>query len=1108
MEKATLILSLETLTHSERVRRMVEYGKLSKTDTAIQDLLQRLHAGSLYEQALSLESCYGSRDIAHAVTLLASPSQYLRKRAVNMIVLLGSDDDVVQALRAVPADLQVRTVRRMRNRVSQRRRRYQAIEMFLESLEGGGEEDENLFRTLLALGSRALVERHLPRLQDSLLEADWTRLGRYHPAVVQASLRQQAAAAAYNDVALVKLVEAQCIRWVCDDRVTDSLLELVQDLLPKIPINRFPIPKLVEKRPQETIRILLACESDLPEHVVSSLDIKTLRQLPIELFLPLFKRYPLVAPQYCFEKLLPEQRRVVYNEVRQGWRTEEGVLLPATVAALPKSERVQEARRHLRLKAFKAQPDRRIPYIAFLPWTEAVALQAPFIQDSDAEIRGLALKAQIAAAKWDESHLADALQLMLHHQNEADPVKREMVNGLSEIPIGRWETTHLADLSRVIGTVLNAGDTSSMTVCPLLNLVTDLLPRFPEWAKTQLATMTQRRGEMPRWQRPTGKVSTADTMALVADALSPLLKRLLAANDGDNLQRLGTGFGDQIKFWTEYLETCKKSLEVQEMSKWRQDMLEILKKHQPLSWAEAIPRLLGEKAEASGLPILLDHVHRREQPLLGDYYLHNPSWWTRAALGRLSGGFWRWTADQHAAFANLLLADIANQDKSETDKVKAIKQLGRLTHFVTQPLVEIANDSSHPMLQEAALRTLGCLDDDRGIQTLMESMGDERARIAIYALRKTLKTFSARETLALLQSVPQSKVSVAKETLSLIGGLKTESAYQHLLSTSQSDLHPDVRAALLSTLWPHLSRAEAWAIFTAAAVSPDVKIAKAAADIPRHIRHADHALLLQLVLLLLTHSEAQVRLNALERCQAHAIQDPEDVLGTGLQQLLSSPIPAESEAAAHTLFSTHRNSHAFVDRVYPALVTDPILLRVVHDDVYMSSVGAEDKYKHTRATTHAILAILATDRLSVTRRVKTMFGALPWAEIKPYLLALIPSLHAQALVEAVSFLSSSRQSTGWSYEEKASWKRESDMEDLRQTEASFRMAPDERTRRLGLAILVGLSGEAGWGNEAGERASDRAAVAAYRADESVLVAEAAWELRFCENDDGDDEGCV
>ena len=57
------------------------------------------------------------------------------------------------------------------------------------------------------------------------------------------------------------------------------------------------------------------------------------------------------------------------------------------------------------------------------------------------------------------------------------------------------------------------------------------------------------------------------------------------------------------------------------------------------------------------------------------------------------------------------------------------------------------------------------LDARQGVPVLIEALGDNRARFAIYALRKVFSELAREDALAELRAVPTTKVTVAKEVL-------------------------------------------------------------------------------------------------------------------------------------------------------------------------------------------------------------------------------------------------------------------------------------------------------------------------------------------------------
>jgi hypothetical protein len=293
-------------------------------------------------------------------------------------------------------------------------------------------------------------------------------------------------------------------------------------------------------------------------------------------------------------------------------------------------------------------------------------------------------------------------------------------------------------------------------------------------------------------------------------------------------------------------------------------------------------------------------------------------------------------------------------------------------------------------------------------------------------------------------------------------------------------------------LWPYLNYDEIWEIFNRAAQDPEADVAKGVISIPTdgmsYLTRQKH---LQLFLQLLSHPKPEARLAALEHCNKIPLQDPNNVLSSRLFELVRSPYEDECGIAKKAIFATYaKNQVDLIAELYEDLIKDRKLLIRLHDNQYNQYLSPLDERKHLRPATHRILSILKKDRFSVTRRVRLMFGALPWEELKQHLFEIVPELTADALVKAKEFV---EESNG-----RAQWKRASD--DLTEAEVEMAKSKDERARRLAVSLLVGSVGENGaWTEEKRER------LGRYREDESVLVAEAAWDVELPAKEDDEVE---
>lgn len=866
-------------------------------------------------------------------------------------------------------------------------------------------------------------------------------------------------------------------------------------------MSRLPIRALSAKRPEKVFQIILDHDEDAGDEILERMKTKALRHLPVPQFLKLFERYPDIIDSWnspnSFDGLTFEQRKALYPIVRVGWRGQGGILDRISLEKLPTEDRIKEARRHMTSSKFVAKPEGKIKYIAMLPWDEAMELQTPFLRSSDPDIRSSALKCQIAAAKFDDSHLSDALQMALARKNEQDPVKKEIVAGLVEIPASRWKSIHLHDLEAILRNLLDTSDTSTATLYLMTELVTRILSFHLPWASKQLRIIVNERGPHIRRFELTGINAVNSVIAHVAHEMSPVLTKLHNRKDTGALQNIISGFGKYCKYWPELLDVCLKILYDPELGDFYWRMIGVLKRNQPRTWSRIIPSLFtGEREKACTNGEIVEYAHLRQQNLLWNYLKAEGDISVarrealKANIGTSRYGFWRWTQSQQDKLAEILLEEIKDENLESDKKVGNIKQLSALAFVNTKHLIELANDDEHPIIQEAALRALGKLDAGQGVPVLVEALSDKRARIAIYALRTVLKTMAKADVFSLLKSVPLTKVTVAKETLRLIGELETDEAFKYLLEKGKEKLHADVRLALFKRLLSFTDRDETWAFFQHTAEDPEPDIAKIVATIPEDgLSTHSKELLLKLLLQLLAHPDPVVRVHTLKRCGVHPIHDPENVLAPRLFELVHSIIEDEAEAASVAIFKTYATSNVeLIGDTYRKLLKHRKTLQVFHGEYWFVALGRK---KNFNLVTHMILKVLKKDRFSVKMRVKLMFEALYWDEIRPYLFEIVPELHADALVEMEGAIEDNM----------SRWKRSKD--NLLDAELEMAKSEDERARRLALSLLIGgVDGDKGWTREERDRLEK------YREDTSPLVAEKAWDFEIDEESnelDGEQE---
>ncbi len=98
MDKAQLLNELRLVPNSKRIQRMVAVGRQSLTDGRTPAVLVELAQGNVYERALAVEACHGSRDGKHILRSLTDPSRLVRGLAAGLLGRICTDDQIVQGL--------------------------------------------------------------------------------------------------------------------------------------------------------------------------------------------------------------------------------------------------------------------------------------------------------------------------------------------------------------------------------------------------------------------------------------------------------------------------------------------------------------------------------------------------------------------------------------------------------------------------------------------------------------------------------------------------------------------------------------------------------------------------------------------------------------------------------------------------------------------------------------------------------------------------------------------------------------------------------------------------------------------------------------------------
>jgi hypothetical protein len=1049
-------LERDAPTHTARVQRMLEIGRQAAERAA---LLETLNAGSVSARLMAMYTGFTSRDSALVLRGLGDAATVVRSVAVKLVPLALSDAQFQTLLPTLPKR-QLRAVLSLWKRAG---RSSAPVDAALEA-----SSDPRWQTVLLPFASEACAQRHIALLEAAFVH-DWQRVARAHPNTVLERLQAMLGAARGFEPRLIWQLNA--VLPALADAVPDAALTLLPLALRHAAIGQLNPQALAECRPQAVaaLEVQSADRSRINWQ-------RRAHRLEADTLDALLERHAgtLTDLTYTLRRLPPARRRDLYTRFAAGWRDKDGAIPLAWLRFLPADLREREARHHLALPALATRPAQRLPYASLLSWVDANAFLEPFIKHPDPQLRQLAAAALLGAVRFDRASAAQALRFALQRKNEQDPVRMVMLEGLAALPVATWQTEHLKDLGQVIRDALDAADLSYMTATHAQALVGRLLPFHTAWAVEWLATLVKERGSINLY----GLGWRMDDAAAqrLEGALLPVLRSWFSQQREGFIVQALSAFGPRLRALEKFANLLEQLVSSAAYPGTSGQALALLRRYQRQRFAKLAPALLKKDESWILDHSVLYHVHRHHQNLLTPFipgkvlrgrFAHGHR--ARSILP-LYKGFHRWTPAQQLLFAQTLEA-ITGDKRDMPSLFNVVQQLAAIPEASPNRIAEIAQGGKmiHAALRDTALRALARLEEGKGVPFLLEAMNDDRARIAIYALRRALTEMPAARALETLQKMPLEKVTVAKEVVRLIGELRTPEARTELLLRSRQNLHRDVRVSVLRALWDHLESADTWTVFNEAAVSSDPAIADGVIRIPAQALAPDaQSRLVALLGVLLAHPDLRVRTETLSRLESLPITDRERTLLPKLLERLNSAYPDETRLAASALFATYSSgdSAGFASAVTAILPNRPALritLEVLGTHLHWQRERAQDL---TRATLRA----LEPDGITATLRAVLSLEGLPWSEAAAALkqLEAAGQLHPESLMRAVATVGTVQRT---------------DRAQLSTLERDLRDDPSPNLRRIALAALLSTGRK--WTATRLERLD------AYRRDPSLLVAAAA-----------------
>lgn len=1063
-----LVEEVDPLSHDQRCRRMSELGRESVGDPRMAQALRALaHSEVHHERQLALMSASGSNDADIVAALLSDPSQSLAQRATRQAARIVPDTVLVERMPGLAPHCCWALARRL-----WQAGRATVNDIVHPRLGSAG-------RHLLHWTTDAYLGQHLDAEQMASLDASqWSAVARRLPTRVRDVLIRELDLAGPVSHILQIAVRAALHGLLRRDRACG--LALLSAAARRMPLGGLPVARYAAHFPGEIASLL---RDQAGGTAGLTLSVQALKRLDADAVCGLLRSDALPHVQAVFPRLNAPQRIALYRLAGETWRASSGALALDIVRALPGEARQSEARRAFACRLLETEPMVRVAYLGCLPFEEALQRAQPFLSQPDGELRAQAVAAVVQAGRYEAASLGAVLDFCLQRENEQDPVRLAMFAALAALPSSRWDATHLPRFGAVIDAALRARDCSAQTMTLALQWLMGVIITHPDFVAETLPRLVERLGGIGRigaghWE---SRISDRE-MVRIAPPLMALLESWIQRNRAGIAVQLIQAFGCRARAVPRFAELLVALTGHTRAGEARTGLEALACLGPPKRLNELIPQLLGRDPGWIQVYTVARHLHRRRQDLLTPFlsarkFTGRFSSGSAAFLPSFDEGFARWSATQQHTYANALLKILSSPKRSAWELYGAVRRYAAMPSVDLGPIVDRARlDAPDPALRDKALEALGRADGGRGIPPLLQALDDARARVAIYALRRSVTAMPAAQALELVSRVPRGKVTVLKEIVRLAGELQSEAAYTFLASfDADASLHPDVRIALLRAYWGYLDRPSTWQRLNAAATSDQPALARATIRVPQvGLTPEGQRSWGQHLALLLRHPDALIRKETLERLVEMPPAHGEPSLQAALVSQLEDIDPAMAELAATVLLGVCAGPAAPALAACFAAVQRPLsLVAIVTAYQRQRSLGRTD----LADSAGPLVDALAARRWYASQALRLAFSVLP----PDTCLAIVRRfqreglLHAGAVAEAMASL--------------GRWVVGRPLPGLALLESSLRSEDAAGLRRIGLGLLCELAAKEGWRPEARQR------LAAYRDDVDGWVSEAAGLVR-------------
>ncbi|MFI6691215.1 hypothetical protein ACIBLA_05525 [Streptomyces sp. NPDC050433] len=825
-----LLAALEPLSYPERLKHLAHSVRSEPIAAELPAVLAELAGRGTYERRLAAFAALVGRQTDHLAGLLTDRDPVVRAYALRAARKLPLPDAAIEAAyEDAPADAR----RRLGEVVLASGRTALAERLVPRLREQWGDSPA---ATLLPVCSAEFVAAALPELSYAV--ESWTKLGLRFPDQVLDHLERELTVRPRSERDTSWHRYAEGVTAAVSTRA-----ERVLSLLERYGPDAFPaalagrLNELVAVDAERTVRLLIAPERSgrsYPPFPSASVLRRIVQADPPSL--PALGRHWAGRPHFAalLKALPPHRRSGFFDSATAGVEIKDADQLLPVLALLPRERRWAEARRWAaRRRESGGSWYEVLELVAYGPVAEArpELLAGTRRPDAGDRARAWPLLIANAAHSRDRAAVHEVLTDMLRLRNEQDPVRYAALDALADVRPDLFTAEDTPSLDRVLRDALEARDISYGTREALRSLAVDLLRENAAGGEQALVAWSLGALEQIAGHVGVGHLGPLDRTLrrgqehLVLDALRPWLDAATEKADYRLLLTLTYSLGRRAHRMPVLQGLLEEALKHGDDSAFTSAARCWLQP--PSTRDERVARILELEPSAAVLAPVARVLTARRTDLL-DVLLGGPPPYgrflkrgSRRPLPELRYAE-RWLPRQQAAAGAMAAAVAGDGSQPVHHRAAAIRAAATVPEHGRALALRYA-DSPDVVLAEASLAALAWAEQPQdALPVLFAHVGDDRARVAVYAATRAARFAAPSELAERLRAVLTAeegvKVTSRKEAVRLAATLLPLPEAAALLSTAfdAPDQHADVQAAVVAFATELLSEERTWSVLTAA----------------------------------------------------------------------------------------------------------------------------------------------------------------------------------------------------------------------------------------------------------------------------------------------------